>query len=217
LQPIGWDAFGLPAENAAIDRGVSPEEWTLGNMGNLKMQLQSLSIDFDWDREISTCDPSYYKWTQWLFLELHKAGLAYRAEALVNWDPVDQTVLANEQVDASGRSWRSGAVVEQVPLKQWFFRITSFAPVRILLYKKKLLENLNKLNWPQKVKEMQKNWIGLYEGWEIYFDSVTFTKQPRFGNVLNSNGCLPVFTKRPECILGVTFIGVSSFLAGHPN
>ncbi|GMF39559.1 unnamed protein product [Phytophthora fragariaefolia] len=142
LHPMGWDAFGLPAENAAIERGVSPADWTVANIAQAKQQLRALGIRFDWDREVTTCAPDYYKWTQWLFLQMFQRGLAYRKEALVNWDPVDKTVLANEQVDAEGRSWRSGAVVEQRSLNQWFLRITEYGD--------RLLDDLDKvrLGWP---------------------------------------------------------------------
>ena len=129
LHTTGWDAFGLPAENAAIDRKVQPSSWTEQNIENMKKQVQQMNLDLDWSRELSTCDPAYYRWTQQLFLDLHDAGLAVRREAPVNWDPVDQTVLANEQVDGDGRSWRSGAVVERRLMSQWFFRITHYAEV----------------------------------------------------------------------------------------
>jgi len=129
IHPFGFDAFGLPAENAAIERGISPADWTYKNIAHMREQVKALDFDFDWDREVITCNPDYYKWTQWLFLQLHKKGLAYQQEALVNWDPIDQTVLANEQVDSQGRSWRSGALVERKNLRQWFFKIREFAHV----------------------------------------------------------------------------------------
>ncbi|KAJ1856524.1 Leucyl-tRNA synthetase, mitochondrial, partial [Coemansia sp. RSA 2703] len=146
VHPMGWDAFGLPAENAAIERGIAPEKWTRDNIKVMKDQLKSILADFDWEREVATCDADYYKWTQHLFLQLMKHGMVYRAEAEVNWDPIDQTVLANEQVDAQGRSWRSGAVVEKRRLKQWFARITAYA--------EDLLQDLDTLQWPAHVKTM---------------------------------------------------------------
>jgi leucyl-tRNA synthetase len=127
LHPMGWDAFGLPAENAAIDRGIQPAKWTYENVAQMRAQLQRLGLSYDWEREVTTCSPDYYRWTQWIFLEFFKAELAYQKEAAVNWDPIDQTVLANEQVDSEGRSWRSGAMVERRLLKQWFFKITDYA------------------------------------------------------------------------------------------
>jgi leucyl-tRNA synthetase len=127
LHPMGWDAFGLPAENAAIDRNTHPAKWTYANIENMRSQLKQVGLSYDWDRELATCSPSYYKWTQWIFLQLLEAGLAYQKEAKVNWDPIDQTVIANEQVDAEGRSWRSGALVEKRKLRQWFFKITDYA------------------------------------------------------------------------------------------
>jgi leucyl-tRNA synthetase len=153
LHPMGWDAFGLPAENAAIERGTSPEAWTYANIKHMRTQLDLLGFRFDWDREVATCHSDYYRWTQWLFLRLHGAGLAYQKHSTVNWDPVDMTVLANEQVDAAGRSWRSGALVEQRPLKQWFFRLTAFAD--------ELLEGVAGLDqWPATVRTLQQQWIG---------------------------------------------------------
>ncbi|KAJ3193870.1 hypothetical protein HK101_003950 [Irineochytrium annulatum] len=154
--PMGWDAFGLPAENAAIDRGVDPASWTNTNIASMRQQMLSMGASFDWEREISTCDPSYYKWTQWLFNKLFEAGLVYRKDAVVNWDPVDKTVLANEQVDDEGRAERSGALVEKRKLEQWFIKITEYAD--------DLLKDLEILNWPEKVKQHQSNWIGKEEG-----------------------------------------------------
>ncbi|KAF0702870.1 hypothetical protein AaE_015664 [Aphanomyces astaci] len=166
LHPMGWDAFGLPAENAAIERGISPgtiiADWTLSNIAQAKVQMKALGIRFDWSHEVTTCQPDYYKWTQWLFLQFLENGLAYRKEALVNWDPIDQTVLANEQVDSQGRSWRSGAVVEQRSLSQWFLGITSYADA--------LLDDIDSLKaWPDAVKRMQSAWIGRSIGTQVQF------------------------------------------------
>ena len=127
IHPMGWDAFGLPAENAAIENQIQPDKWTKQNIESMKSQLNDLSCHFDWHREIATCDPSYYRWTQYLFIQMYKSGLAYQKEAIVNWDPIDQTVLADEQVDDKGRSWRSGALVEKKPLKQWFLKATNYS------------------------------------------------------------------------------------------
>ena len=152
LHPMGWDSFGMPAENAARQNNLDPETWTNSNITNMKRQLKKLGLSIDWDREISTCSPEYYKHQQKLFLDLYDKGLVYRKEQYVNWDPVDETVLANEQV-IDGKGWRSGAIVERKKLNQWFFNITNFS--------QELLEGLNSLNlWPEKVKTMQKNWIG---------------------------------------------------------
>lgn len=134
ISPMGWDAFGLPAENAAISRGVAPAKWTFENIATMKSQLLRMGVGFDWKRELATCDPSYYKWTQWIFVRLLKAKMAYRALSPVNWDPVDKTVLANEQIAEDGTSWRSGARVEQRLMKQWFFKITEYADVIYLSY-----------------------------------------------------------------------------------
>ena len=162
LHPMGWDAFGLPAENAAIERGINPDKWTKQNIAHMKSQLKLLGLSVDWDREFATCDENYYVWTQFLFLELHKAGLVYQKESEVNWDPIDNTVLANEQVDSEGKSWRSGAIVEKKLLTQWFLKITDYA--------EELLQDLEKLNeWPERVKLMQENWIGKSIGANINF------------------------------------------------
>jgi leucyl-tRNA synthetase len=186
LHPMGWDAFGLPAENAAIDRGIPPAKWTYQNIAQMRDQLQRLGLSYDWEREITTCAPDYYKWTQWLFLQFFKAGLAYQKEAPVNWDPVDQTVLANEQVDAEGRSWRSGALVEKRLLKQWFLKITAYAD--------QLLADLEKLSgWPERVLTMQENWIGQSVGARVVFKTETGEE-------------LPVFTTRPDTLWGATFM-----------
>ena len=152
LQPMGWDAFGLPAENAAIQRAVPPAEWTYQNIAHMRGQLQRMGFAYDWSREVTTCKPDYYRWEQWFFTRLVKKGLAYRKNAVVNWDPVDQTVLANEQV-IDGKGWRSGAVVEKREIPQWFIRITAYAD--------ELLEGLDRMpGWPDSVKTMQRNWIG---------------------------------------------------------
>src|SRR5947207_2005339 len=186
LHPFGWDAFGLPAENAAIKFKRHPREWTYSNITESKGSLGIAGIMYDWSREVATCAPDYYKWTQWLFQLLYKRGLAYRAKATVNWDPVDQTVLANEQVDAEGRSWRSGAKVEKRELEQWFFRITDYA--------ERLLNDLDKLaNWPERVKTMQRNWIGKSEGAEVTF-------------VSEQGDPIVVFTTRPDTLWGATFM-----------
>src|SRR3989344_4046607 len=156
LYPIGFDAFGLPAENAAIKNKADPKKWTEGNIKRMRGQLHSMGNSFDWSREVVASDPEYYKWTQWLFLQFYNKGLAYRGKALVNWDPVDKTVLANEQVLPDGTAERSGAKVEKKELTQWFFKITEYA--------ERLLEDLKDLNWPESIKEAQKNWIGRKEG-----------------------------------------------------
>ncbi|KAJ8104014.1 hypothetical protein POJ06DRAFT_10916 [Lipomyces tetrasporus] len=190
LHPMGWDAFGLPAENAAIERGIDPKIWTMSNIEKMKSQMQKMLVSFDWDREFATCSPDYYKHTQKLFINLFNEGYAYRAEAPVNWDPVDQTVLANEQVDGDGRSWRSGALVEQKMLSQWFFKITAFAD--------ELNTDLELLkDWPTSVKTMQQNWIGKSEGAEITF------------GVKGIEAPLRVYTTRPETLLGVQFVALS--------
>lgn len=162
LHPMGWDAFGLPAENAAVDRGADPETWTRQNIAKMKEQMETMRVDFDWDHELTTCNPDYYKWTQKIFLLLYEHGLAHRKSAEINWDPIDKTVLANEQVDSQGRSWRSGAIVEKRLLEQWFLGITEFA--------KDLNKDLGLLkDWPTKVKAMQRNWIGESHGAELVF------------------------------------------------
>ncbi|KAJ2557065.1 Leucyl-tRNA synthetase, mitochondrial [Coemansia sp. RSA 1933] len=196
VSPMGWDAFGLPAENAAIERGIAPSEWTASNIATMKEQLAQILTDFDWDRELSTCDAEYYRWTQHLFLQLYKHGMVYRKEGLVNWDPVDQTVLANEQVDKNGRSWRSGAAVERRNLVQWFARITAYAD--------ELLADLDGLDWPEHVKTMQANWIGRSEGAEF-----GFKVDARGGQAPPT---VAVFTSRPDTLFGVSFLAVS---AGH--
>ncbi|WP_416674442.1 leucine--tRNA ligase [Egbenema bharatensis] len=189
LHPMGWDAFGLPAENAAIDRGVHPAKWTYQNIDQMRGQLKRLGLSYDWEREVATCSPDYYHWTQWIFLEFFKAGLAYQREAAVNWDPIDQTVLANEQVDSEGRSWRSGAKVERRLLRQWFLKITDYA--------EQLLNDLNQLDgWPERVKVMQENWIGKSTGAEVVFKTETGDE-------------IMVFTTRPDTLWGATFMVLS--------
>ncbi len=189
LHPMGWDAFGLPAENAAIKRGVPPAEWTLKNIAQMREQLKSLGLSYDWDREVATCLPNYYHWTQWIFLQFFEAGLAYQKEAAVNWDPIDQTVLANEQVDSEGRSWRSGAKVERKLLRQWFFKITDYA--------EQLLADLDKLpGWPERVKTMQANWIGKSTGAQVTFKT-------------EADDELVIYTTRPDTLWGATFMVLS--------
>jgi len=189
LHPMGWDAFGLPAENAAIQNNLHPKEWTLKNITTMKSQLKRLGLSIDWDKEISTCDENYYKHQQILFLSFFKKGLAYKKESYVNWDPVDNTVLANEQV-IDGKGWRSGAIVEKKKLSQWFLNITK--------YSNQLLSSLETLKgWPEKVKLMQKNWIGKSEGCEIDFD--TDCKDLK----------IKIFTTRPDTIFGASFIAIS--------
>ena len=190
LQPMGWDAFGLPAENAAINNEVQPSEWTLENIKSMKKQLTRLGFAYDWKREFATSDANYYKWEQWFFQQMLEKGLAYQEEAEVNWDPVDQTVLANEQV-IDGKGWRSGADVEKKRLKQWFLKITDYA--------EELLEGTDKLEgWPEQVKVQQKNWIGKSEGMNFSFQ------------VKNTKEAISVFTTRPDTIMGVSFIAIST-------
>uniref|UniRef100_A0A4W4HBV7 leucine--tRNA ligase n=1 Tax=Electrophorus electricus TaxID=8005 RepID=A0A4W4HBV7_ELEEL len=190
LNPIGWDAFGLPAENAAIERGLDPEDWTRSNIQAMREQLGSLGLCFNWDREVTTCLPDYYKWTQYLFVKLYEAGLAYQKEALVNWDPVDQTVLADEQVDENGCSWRSGAHVEQKLLRQWFIKTTNYA----------LLDSLADLPEWYGVKGMQANWIGECSG--CYFHHMLKLEGRETGEIL------PAYTSSPEAVFGAAFISI---------
>ncbi len=193
LQPMGWDAFGMPAENAAIQRGVPPAKWTYKNIEYMRGQLKRLGYGYDWTREITTCRPEYYRWEQWLFTKMFEKGLVYRKNSVVNWDPVDQTVLANEQV-IDGRGWRSDALVERREIPQWFMSITAYAD--------ELLDELDHLDgWPESVKSMQRNWIGRSEGIELAFD------------VKGEDEPLTVFTTRPDTLLGVTYMAVA---AEHP-
>ncbi len=195
LQPMGWDAFGLPAENAAMANRVPPAKWTYGNIAYMKRQLKSLGFALDWERELATCRPDYYKWNQWLFTRLFKKGLAYKKTGVVNWDPVDQTVLANEQV-IEGRGWRTGAVVEKREIPMYFLRITAYA--------EELLAALDQLpGWPEQVKLMQKNWIGKSEGVRIGFEY----------KLNDEKRVLWVFTTRADTLMGATFVAVA---AEHP-
>lgn len=189
LQPMGWDAFGLPAENAAMQRKTAPAAWTWGNIDYMRKQLKQLGYAYDWSRELATCHPDYYRWEQWFFTRLFEKGLVYKKEAEVNWDPVDQTVLANEQV-VDGRGWRSGALVERRKIPQWFIRITAYA--------QELLDDLDQLDgWPEEVRTMQANWIGRSEGVELQFD------------VEGSDTALSVYTTRPDTLMGVTYVAVA--------
>tara|TARA_B100000508_G_scaffold60333_1_gene47152 strand:- start:189179 stop:191563 length:2385 start_codon:yes stop_codon:yes gene_type:complete len=191
LYPIGFDAFGLPAENAAIKHGEDPKEWTFQNIERMHKQLRSMGNSFDWDREVVTADPGYYKWTQWIFTQLFAKDLAYKKEATVNWDPVDKTVLANEQVLPDGTGERSGALVEQKLMNQWFFKITDYAD--------RLIDDLDDLDWPEEIKDAQRNWIGRSHGAEIPF-------------VLSHNGKswnTSVFTTRADTLMGVTFVTIA--------
>ena len=193
LQPIGWDAFGLPAENAAIERNIAPAKWTYENISNMKKQMQRLGFAYDWSREIITCSVEYYRWEQWLFLKMFEKGLVYKKDSEVNWDPVDQTVLANEQV-VDGRGWRSGALVEKRKVAQWFLKITNYA--------EQLLDDLEQLDgWPEQVRTMQRNWIGKSVGVEIDF------------KVNGHKDILKVYTTRADTIFGVSFVALA---AQHP-
>ena len=186
LHPMGWDSFGLPAENAAIKHGVAPTKWTWENIAKMREQLKSMGISYDWDREVASCHPDYYKWTQWLFLQFYHNGLAYKKKATVNWCPSCQTVLANEQV-VDGSCERCDSVVEKKALEQWFFKTTAYAD--------RLLDDLDKLpGWPDKVKTMQENWIGRSEGARIKF------------TVQETGDLLEVFTTRHDTVFGVTYM-----------
>ncbi|MGZ8983730.1 MAG: leucine--tRNA ligase [Methylotenera sp.] len=190
MQPMGWDAFGLPAENAAIKHETAPAKWTYENIEHMKTQLKQLGLGVDWNREIATCKPEYYKWEQWLFTELFKKGLIYKKTSTVNWDPVDGTVLANEQV-IDGRGWRSGALVEKRDIPQYFMKITSYA--------EELLNDLDKLDgWPEQVKTMQRNWIGKSYGCEVEFP------------IVSQEGNLKVYTTRPDTLMGATYVAVAA-------
>lgn len=193
MQPMGWDAFGLPAENAAIKNKTAPGNWTYQNIDYMRNQLQSLGFGYDWSRELATCKPDYYRWEQWFFTKLHEKGLVYKKNATVNWDPVDQTVLANEQV-IDGRGWRSGATVERKEIPQWFIKITDYA--------EELLDDLDQLtDWPEQVKTMQRNWIGRSQGVEMTFQ------------VADSSESFDIYTTRPDTLMGVTYVALA---AQHP-
>ena len=188
LQPMGWDAFGLPAENAAMKNNVAPAKWTHENIAYMRDQLKRMGFGYDWNRELATCDPSYYRWEQWFFTKLLDKGLVYKKNAVVNWDPVDQTVLANEQV-IDGRGWRSGALVERKEIPQWFLKITDYAD--------QLLDDLDQLDdWPEQVRTMQRNWIGRSQSVELSFE-------------VTDHGPLEVFTTRPDTLMGVTYLAVA--------
>ncbi|WP_019029824.1 leucine--tRNA ligase [Colwellia piezophila] len=193
MQPMGWDAFGLPAENAAIKNKTAPGKWTYENIDYMRNQLQSLGFAYDWSRELATCKPDYYRWEQWFFTKLYEKGLVYKKNATVNWDPVDQTVLANEQV-IDGRGWRSGALVERKEIPQWFIKITAYA--------EELLDDLDTLTeWPEQVKTMQRNWIGRSQGVEMTFV------------VADSDESFDIYTTRPDTLMGVTYVALA---AQHP-
>ncbi|UPQ82304.1 leucine--tRNA ligase [Pseudomonas knackmussii] len=197
LQPMGWDAFGMPAENAAMKNKVAPAKWTYENIDYMRTQLQSLGLAVDWTREVTTCKPDYYRWEQWLFTRLYEKGVIYRKNGTVNWDPVDQTVLANEQV-IDGRGWRSGALIEKREIPMYYFKITAYAD--------ELLESLDELDgWPEQVKTMQRNWIGKSRGMEISF--------PYDVTSVGSEGVMKVFTTRPDTLMGATYVAVA---AEHP-
>jgi len=196
LHPMGWDAFGLPAENAALKHQTAPAKWTYSNTDHMRSQLKQLGFGFDWSRELTTCKPEYYKWEQWFFTRLYQKGLVYKRMATVNWDPVDHTVLANEQV-IDGRGWRSGALVERKEIPQWFIKITAYA--------EELLNDLDKLpNWPEQVKTMQRNWIGKSRGLDMHFD---------LASPVGEFTGFDIYTTRPDTIMGVTYV---SLAAEHP-
>ena len=189
LQPMGWDAFGLPAENAAMQNGVPPAKWTYENIAYMKSQLQSLGFAIDWERELATCKPEYYRWNQWLFLRMLEKGIAYKTTGVVNWDPVDKTVLANEQV-IDGRGWRTGALVEKREIPMYYLRITAYVD--------ELLGDLERLpGWPERVRAMQANWIGRSEGARVRFP------------ITGADDSVEVFTTRPDTLYGASFLALS--------
>ncbi|CDZ16400.1 Leucyl-tRNA synthetase [Candidatus Johnevansia muelleri] len=192
LQPIGWDAFGMPAENAAIKQGISPNDWTKKNIDYMRIQLNSLGFAYDWDREFSTCEVNYYYWEQWFFTKLIKKDLVYKKDSIVNWDPVDNTVLSNEQV-IDGYGWRSGAKIESRKISIWFLKITNYA--------EELLKDLDNLDWPERVKTMQRNWIGKSSGVDIDF---------YVSEIPDALSKLTIFTTRPDTLMGVSYLAISS-------
>src|SRR6187549_2233242 len=200
LMPMGWDAFGLPAENAALKNGVPPAKWTYENIAYMKGQMQAMGLAIDWSREVATCSPEYYRWNQWFFLRLWEKGIVYKKSGVVNWDPVDMTVLANEQV-IDGRGWRTGALVEKREIPMWYMRITDYAD--------ELLDSLDGLGWPEQVKQMQRNWIGRSSGVEFVlpYDEATAARMK------DGKPGLKVFTTRADTIMGITFAAVA---AEHP-
>jgi len=201
MQPMGWDAFGLPAENAAIKNKTAPGSWTYQNIDYMRNQLKSLGFGYDWSRELTTCKPDYYRWEQWFFTKLYEKGLVYKKNSSVNWDPVDQTVLANEQV-IDGRGWRSGAIVEKKEIPQWFIKITDYA--------QELLDDLDQLtDWPEQVKTMQRNWIGRSQGVEMTFQIDGLVK----GSVKGIQESFTIYTTRPDTLMGVTYVALA---AEHP-
>ena len=200
LMPMGWDAFGMPAENAAIQNNVPPAQWTYQNIDYMRKQMAAMGLAIDWSREIATCKPDYYRWNQWLFLKMLEKGIAYRKTQTVNWDPIDQTVLANEQV-IDGRGWRSGALVEKREIPGYYLNITAYA--------EELLTGLDKLDWPERVKIMQQNWIGKSQGVRFAF---THQIKNDAGDLIG-DGKMYVFTTRADTIMGVTFCAVA---AEHP-
>ena len=194
LMPMGWDAFGLPAENAAIENKVPPAQWTYANIAEMKAQMAPIGMALDWSRELATCKPDYYRWNQWMFLKMLEMGVAYQKTGVVNWDPIDQTVLANEQV-IDGRGWRSGAVVEKREIPMYYLRITRYAD--------ELLDTLDGLEWPDRVKTMQRNWIGKSEGVTLAFPYEIDGEAKQ----------LRVFTTRADTLMGVSFVAIA---AEHP-
>ncbi len=205
LVPMGWDAFGLPAENAAMKAGVAPAAWTYANIAHMKRQMQAVGLAIDWSRELATCDPAYYRWNQWLFLRMLEKGIAYKKTGVVNWDPVDQTVLANEQV-IDGRGWRSGAPVEKREIPMYYLRITDYAD--------ELLGNLPKMaGWPERVRTMQANWIGKSQGVRFAFTHDIRSPDGAASGKPIGDGRMYVFTTRADTIMGVTFCAVA---AEHP-